>query len=256
MQIDPAETPTIVRAGERTFVRQAIDNMGWVDMGECVLVVDALEQRKLEGEVLEAIARTAGDKPVRYVLNTHTHGDHTALNKMFRKRFAAEIVNYKTCDIPDDGKWFETAAAKVQMLHMPGCHTGKDCVVWVPDDSVLFVGDIFGWGLVGPNGGIAPGQAGVILEIYSRLIALDAKTVVPGHGPVCTTGELKRWAAYFRWLIEEVGARAAEGKTGAQVLEEVAPPEDMHGWWRFLAWKHADSVSKVFAAARRGRLVI
>jgi len=78
--------------------------------------------------------------------------------------------------------------------------------------------------------------------------------VVPGHGPVCGTGELVRWVEYFDWLLETVAELAGAGKSDSEITAAVTPPEDMRGWWRFEAWKHADAVSKVLTSARRGVL--
>ena len=254
MAVDPTDTPVIVPAGEGFFVRQAIDNMGWCDMGDYILVVDALEEAHLEGEVMAAIADSVGDKPVRHVLNTHTHYDHVSLNGAFVKRFGAEIVNQRTETIDPAGKVFEAPGRKVCMIPMPGCHTAEDCVIWAPDDGVLFVGDVFGWGLI-PSGGLLNSELRRRLrDTYARLIEFDASIVVPGHGPVCGTAELVRWVEYFNQLLETVAELAASGKSDREITAAVTPPDDMRSWWRFEAWKHADAVSKVLTSARRGVL--
>ncbi|MCP4375369.1 MAG: hypothetical protein GY794_04230, partial [bacterium] len=87
-----------------------------------------------------------------------------------------------------------------------------------------------------------------------RLIGFGASVVVPGHGPLCTTGELVRWVEYYDQLRETIANMAASGKSDSDITEAIAPPDDMHGWWRFEAWKHADSVSKVLASVRQGAL--
>ena len=46
----------------------------------------------------------------------------------------------------------------------------------------------------------------------------------------------------------------ADGRSEREVLRRVLPPADMHDWWRFLQWKHRDSLEKVVSAARRGQL--
>ena len=253
MPADPTDTPTVTRVAEGFYVRVAVDNIAWVDLGGEALVVDALEQPHLAGQVFEAIAETIGDVPVRHVLNTHTHGDHTALNAAFQAR-GAKIVNKKTTDIPPEGLWIEGAQRKALMLPTPGCHSDEDCIVWVPDDKILLVGDIFGWGLVPPNGDLMPGVDRLLLETYRRLIDCDATLVVPGHGPLCSTVELKRWVEYFRRLCAETTRAVADGKKDRQIAGEIPPPDDMHYWWRFLEWKHQDSLDKVLKAARKGRL--
>ncbi len=252
MPADPADTPKLVKVGEAFYVRQAVDNMGWLDLGEYALAVDALEQPQLEKEVFEAIASTLGDKQVRYLLNTHTHGDHTALNGAFRRRFGTEIVNQRTSAIPEEGRWFEGPRRRALMLPLPGCHTREDCVVWVPDEKALFVGDIFGWGLINLSTELNDQSARLLVDTYARMVDFGPEVVIPGHGPLCTAAELKRWVEYFRWLGREVSRARAEGKPDGRIMQEIAPPRDMEGWWRFLEWKHEDSLSKVLRAVRRG----
>jgi len=251
MVTDP-DTPKLITVAEGFCVRQEVDNIAWIDLGGCAVVVDALEHAELEGEVLGLIARTLGDAPVRYVLNTHTHYDHTALNEAFRRR-GAEIVNQGTASIPPDGRWFEGTKRKVLMLPLPGCHTDEDCVVRVEPEGALFTGDIFGWGLI-PSGGLDDAMADRLLETYRRMIDFGAETVVPGHGPLCATAELKRWVEYFRWLRRQVGAAIAAGKGDREIRKQLPPPDDMRHWWRFLDWKHEDSLGKVLGAVRSGAL--
>lgn len=250
---DP-DAPKLIQVSAGCWVRQEIDNIGWIDMGDWLLVVDALERPELEGEVFSLLADTAGDKKARIVVNTHTHYDHVALNGAFEARHAAEIVSAQTRDIPEDGLWFGDSGRRAQVLPMPGCHTAEDCVVWLPEDSILFPGDIFGWGLIPWDRALTAEKRDHLLATYRRLIDFGAKTVVPGHGPLCSTRELARWVEYFEWLLATVGDAFAKGLDDAAVEEAVPPPEDMHTWWRFLQWKHADSVSKVLRAVRRERL--
>ncbi|KKL16898.1 hypothetical protein LCGC14_2490950, partial [marine sediment metagenome] len=165
-----------------------------------------------------------------------------------------KIVNQRTDPIAPEGRWLEGTRRRAQVLHMPGCHTPDDLVVWVPDDKALLVGDIFGWGLIPLTRVLNEESAGLLVDTHNRLIELGAETVIPGHGPLCTSAELRRWLDYFHWLRGTIAAACAAGKTDAQIVEETAPPEDMATWWRFLLWKHADSVNKVLRAVRSGAL--
>ena len=249
---DP-DTPKILNLADGLYVRQAVDNMAWIDLGGWAVVVDALEQPDLEGEVFEAVAATIGETPVRFVLNTHTHRDHVALNEAFRRRFQAEIVNLRTQSIGPEGRWLEGPRRRLQVLPMAGCHSNEDCVVWLPRERVLFAGDLFGWGMIPTTRPLDDETAELLTDTYARLIAFDAATVVPGHGPRCTTAELVRWVEYFHWLEGRVAEACAQGKSERQVVDETPPPEDMKTWWRLALWKHAHNVARVFRAARRGR---
>ena len=251
---DIAETPKIIQVADGLFVRQEIDNITWIDLGGAAVVVDTLEKPETEAEVFAAIAERLGGTPVRWVLNTHTHYDHIALNDAFVRRCGAEVVNARSPGVAPDGRWFEGTRRKVQMLPMPGCHTDEDCVVWCPDASALLVGDIFGWGLVPLTRPLRADTVKLLETTYRRLIDFGARTVIPGHGPLCTTAELRRWVEYLHWLIDTAVAGVAARKSDEEIAAELAPPEDMKTWWRFLQWKHADSVEKVVSAARRGRL--
>lgn len=254
MTTDPADTPTIVDLGEGFQVRQEIDNTAWIDLGDRAVVIDTLEQPETETELFAAIAASLGDKPVAYVLNTHTHYDHVALNDAFASRYGAEIINQQTAPVGAEGRWFEGPTRRIHWLPMPGCHTEQDCVAWVPEEKVLFTGDIFGWGLIPLTRPLRPETVKLLTDTYQRLIDFDARTVVPGHGPLCTTAELRRWVEYFDWLRQGAADGVSAGKTNEQITAELAPPDDMRTWWRFEQWKHADSVTKVVRATRRGKI--
>lgn len=248
------DTPKLLHPTPAVTVRQEIDNMGWVDMGDHVLIIDALEQADNEADVLAAIKETAQDKPVTTVLNTHTHGDHVVLNPVFEQRFGATIVNARTDALPAEGRWFEGRDRRALFLPLPDCHTAEDCVVWLPEDKTLFTGDIFGWGLIPWEKGLTGAKVDHILATYDRLIAFDADCVVPGHGPVLSTAELQRWVAYFSWLLQSVRDLRARADDATAIPVQLPPPDDMGDWWRFRQWKHDDSLKKVIAAVTAGDL--
>jgi cyclase len=254
MSDQAGDTPKMIRLGEGFHVRQAVDNIAWCDLGDDLVVVDALEEGHLEEEVFAAIESTCPGRPVRYVLNTHTHYDHVALNEAFVRRFQAQIVNQGTAPLPPQGRWFRGRLRKAHMMPSPGCHTSEDCVVFVEPDGVLFVGDIFGWGVIPLTVNFRAETLRLLEDTYRRLIGFGAATVVPGHGPLCTSAELQRWLDYLHALIDQVKALVRRGQDDADILQAVTPPDDMTGWWRFLKWKHADSVAKVLRGVRNGWL--
>ncbi len=222
-----AEIPKIITIADGFCVRQEVDNIAWIDLGEYAIVVDALEQPQLEEEVFAAIRSTLGDKPIRYVLNTHTHYDHVALNEAFRTRCGSEIVNATTHPIAPAGRWFDGMKRRVLMQPMPGCHTDEDCIVWVEPDGALFTGDIFGWGLIPLTVNLRAESATHLVNTYTRMIDMHPKVVIPGHGPLGTAATLRRWLEYFAWLRREIAAGCDRGLSDDEIRPLVAPPEDM-----------------------------
>ncbi len=250
----PPETPKLIEAADGLHIRQEIDNIAWADMGGWAVVIDALEHRSKKDEVFEAIGRTLGDVPVRYVLNTHTHHDHVALNKAFEKEYSAEVVNMRTADIPPDGKRLAGETRNLLMLAMNGCHTDDDCVVWFPDDRVLFTGDLFGWGLLPVTGRLRQTTLQRLTDYYAKMIELDPAVVVPGHGPLCSADQLRRFTRYVEWLVSSVNGALKKGKSKDRILQKLSVPRDMRHWWRLADWKHHNNIEMVISAMRGGNL--
>ena len=252
-EMPKSDVPKLLEICSGVWVRQEIDNIAWVDMGEYVIVIDALENRGDSKSVHEMLLQTIGDKPVRYVLNTHTHHDHMALNKWFEKEYGAEIINFANKAIDPDGLHFE-GTRRLVMRHFPGCHTRDDCIIHLPDDRILFVGDIFGWGLIPWDGHFDESIRLHLIHSYDCLIGLNAKHVVPGHGPLLTTGELRRWLDYFNWVVRAVKEAVNNGHSEEDLCRNLEAPVDMKNWWRFMKWKHKDTLLKVMYAVRHKRL--
>ena len=181
MSTDPMDTPTVHTLADGFYVREAVDTIGWIDMGGWALIIDALEEPGDESDVVASIESTLGETPVRCVLNTHTHFDHVCLNRAFQRRFGAEIVNQDVTPLGDDGRWFEGDARRALMKPMVGCHTPQDCIIWFPGDSILFVGDIFGWGLINLMGALTDASAAGIEATFAQVIDIAAETIHAGH---------------------------------------------------------------------------
>ncbi|MFW6132795.1 MAG: MBL fold metallo-hydrolase [Planctomycetota bacterium] len=250
---DP-ETPKVVAIADGFGVRQEVDNCTWIDLGDQAVVVDALEHRDKADDVVAAIRDGLGETPVRYVLNTHTHYDHIALNPVFQERFGAEIINHETADIPADGLTFRGSRRSIRMIPVGGCHTEGDCVVWVRSERALLTGDLFGWGMLPVTEPLTEELAQRVENACRRLIAFQPETVIPGHGPLATGEHLERWLTYFHELIDRIAESCRRGRPDKEILAAARPPADMRDWWRFTDWKHDRNVRIVLRAVRRNGL--
>jgi cyclase len=211
-----------------------VNTTGFLAVSGQVLAVDACATEKRTRALLDTIGRTAGG-PVRTLVNTHFHGDHTYGNSLFT---GATIVGHERCraalladtllartppvwePTPDWGDvsitpptvtfterltlWVGDVA--VEVSHLGGAaHTDSDVVVHVPSRGVLFTGDLIF------NGGtpmLLSGSVTGYLATLERLRGIPAGVLVPGHGVPCTPAAVDIHERYARFVLDA----AAEGR--------------------------------------------
>lgn len=240
--------------GPGVFIREAVDNCVWADLGDGVVVIDALEDAGLAPVIQQAIAETVG-KPMRWLINTHWHGDHIACNRAWA-RAGATVIAHESCGRatnqrdgqPDinfkDRYVLQGAERQAELEWLGGTHTPADTVVYFRWAKVLHVADLFGWGLF-PLQEINPRTVARMREVIQRVLSYDAGVVIPGHGPTLTLDHLRRWLAYFDDMLERVPELKAERKSVEQIAQAAPPPGDMQDWWRFVAWKHRHNIEQI-----------
>lgn len=196
-----------VELGDRCWVRRYPEwdlNIGLVVGTEGALVVDT-RASTAEAEELLADIRELTDAPVRWVVNTHAHFDHTFGNGAFtdattyaQENTAAALnaqaptleagvaaVELEPIDVSFAvAKVIDLGDRRVELLHLGNGHTDGDAVVVVPDVEVYFAGD-----LIEESAPPSYGEDSYPLEwpdTLDRLIGLLSATakVVPGHGAV------------------------------------------------------------------------
>ncbi len=100
---------------------------------------------------------------------------------------------------------------EVRLLYFGPGHTLGDIVVWVPDERVLYTGDLL---FLGSTPLVWEGSIGNWIAAVDSMLALEPETVVPGHGPVCGPEGLREMQGYFRHVMTE----------GARLRDEGLPP--------------------------------
>ncbi len=199
---------------------------------------------------IRAELKKLGEGKLKYVLNTHWHGDHTGGNAAFgleaaivaqenvRKRLAAgqmllgqRVPPAKPEALPiityNASMSFYFNGEEVRVVHYPHGHTDGDSVIFFMGSNVAHLGDNFFAGKFPfvdmESGGSVEGLTRNIAEIIQKLPA--GARIVPGHGPLSTIEDLK---LYHRMLVETtavVRKRMAEGKTLEQIKQEGLPEE-------------------------------
>jgi len=154
------------------------------------------------------IAMAIGDisnKQIKYIVNTHYHGDHTGSNAYFkevkgstifahdnvRKRLANKD-DHKHASLPvvtyQQGVTFHFNGDTIKVLHLPAGHTDSDSVVWFEEANVLHPGDLFFEGrfpYIDLDGG---GTVAGYINNVTKLIGMlkDDTKIIPGHGKLAT----------------------------------------------------------------------
>jgi glyoxylase-like metal-dependent hydrolase (beta-lactamase superfamily II) len=214
-------------------------NIGILKSGDALLVVDASYARTAN-DIMAEIQKLS-PLSIRYLINTHYHGDHTGGNAIIGK--GAEIISHTNCKASqvagmkpeerEEGvgvpqKTFEKEMTlklgeeTIHLIHFGPAHTSGDTVLVFDKAKVVHTGDLFFHG-VPPYIDVKDGSN---TENWVTTIGKLAETypdfkVIPGHGPVTTMQEYVKFAEYLRYLRKEVAAAIQAGKTKEQAMESI-----------------------------------
>ena len=201
-------------------------------------------------EKIRAALKGIADRPVRFVINTHYHGDHTGGNLEFQKTAPViaqdnvrrrleegvtggygSAAGFKSPPQPagalpiltfDHEVTVHLNGEEIRVLHLPGGHTDGDSVVIFPKSKVVHMGDDFvtyGFPFVDINsGGSVRGMIDAIDQVLAQ-VPPDVK-VIPGHGPVSGVKELREFQQMLRDTLAVVQAAMKQGKTLEQMKQE------------------------------------
>jgi len=202
---------------------------------------------------IQAALRQLSPKPVRFVINTHWHGDHTGGNPIFaesatimahlnvRKRLMSGGKTPFVEFPPVTGKalpvvTFEQGLSlwwngeEIRAIHPGIGHTDGDSVIWFMQSNVVHMGDDYFAGMfpfVDLSSGGSVTKLIESLDVILGQVPADAK-VIPGHGPVTGVAELRSYRGMLDGVVAAVRKGLASGKTVEQMQKEkvLAPWED------------------------------
>jgi glyoxylase-like metal-dependent hydrolase (beta-lactamase superfamily II) len=231
-------------------------NIGLSVGGSGAFVIDD-QFAPLSEKILAAI-RTVTKEPVRFVVNTHLHGDHTGGNENMgkagaivvahenvRKRMSVEqfsaTFNRTTPASPEaalpvvtftDAVTFHWNGDEIRVHHVAPAHTDGDSIVRFVKADVVHMGDLFfngGYPFIDTSSG---GKVdGVIAAADETLAAIGEKTrVIPGHGPLATRADLQAYRDTLKVLRDRIATLKAEGKSRDEVIA-AKPTADHDAKW-------------------------
>jgi cyclase len=224
-------------------------NAGFVLAGDNTIIVDSLITLGTAREMLAGIKK-AGGKKLSFLINTHSHGDHIVGNQIFAppaiviaqentreaikregaagiKRMAdmrpnlAEDLKEAKVVVPEitynDAMTLNFGGRSVKLLYPGPAHTLGDTIVYIPEEQVLFAGDLLFNHIVPP----IMGDSANWVRALSRLEELDIKAVIPGHGYVGTKDDLVEMKKFLQKLRREVRKCYNAGVPQDKVVTEI-----------------------------------
>ncbi|MEP6770072.1 MAG: MBL fold metallo-hydrolase [Acidobacteriota bacterium] len=218
----PAAGPTLTvqKLAEGVWMAEAEQgaNVGWFLVSDEVVVVDSGNDAATARAVLGKIAETAG-KPVKFVVVTHAHGDHAGGVPVFaaagaqivcHENSAASIAFLLSGGKP--GSSLGVLGVSDRLVYFGGSrraavyflgvgHTNGDLIVLLPEEKILFSGDLVVNGRL-PYLQSADSDLHGWEQILTRLATLDVEKIVPGHGKVGTRQSVGDSLAYLRKINE------------------------------------------------------
>ena len=227
-------------------------NQGWVIFKDFVLVIEASFPNQAEA-VIKEIRKTT-DKPIRYVFDTHYHGDHADGNPIFVNIGAAAVASenskilfetkgragfeksqkenpmefghaglkyapaslyFPTKLVIDDGE------QRVELWHFGHAHTAGDAVAWLPKHGIVFTGDACVNGAFNYAG---DSNTESWIGVLTKLQDLHIKVICPGHGEMTGKELLDKQKRWFVDLREAIQKLIDDGKSLDDIKKQIDLP--------------------------------
>ena len=244
-----AEITVQPAAGNVYMLQGPGGNIGVLATDKGLLLVD--DKFAPLAEKIEAAMKGIEDKELKYVINTHFHGDHTGSNKFFSHKapiFAHENVRNRLSNKTDhhaeslpvvtykDGITIYLDNEEVQLTHLPKGHTDGDTYVYFKKANVLHTGDLFfevGFPYVDlKSGGSVKGDLAGVKHMLKN--TPDDVVIIPGHGNLTDKKSLLAFAEMMEFSINKVSTALAAGKSEQQILTDGIGEKYKHLSWAFI----------------------
>ena len=253
-------------------------NAGFIVGEEGIIVIDSLMTPSLAIRLLSEI-RNVSKAPIRYLVDTHYHGDHVFGNQYF---VPAPIIGHENCrteliekfdanmnrytsgrpelipelsqirmTLPDvtfsDRMDLRLGDREINMIYLGRAHSAGDILLHLPQDGVLYAGDIAFHRVLPafPDGHITKW-----LYVMDKTREMDFETIVPGHGPVGTKKDFDEARELMAHLQGEIRKGFDEGKSE----DETAAGVNLGKFTEYLGQDRVGLITNMAYRAYRGDL--
>lgn len=236
-------------SGDVYMLQGAGGNIGLLATQKGLILVD--DQFEPLAEKIELAMAKINQKPLKYVINTHYHGDHTGSNSYFSHKapiFSHENVRSRLKNNPklnadalpvvtyNDGLTIHLDNEEVKLMHLPKGHTDGDTVVYFKKANVIHAGDLF----FESRFPYVDLKAGGTVQGYLNNIKTILKTfpddvkIIPGHGRLTNKSAYQALADMMKFSIDKVKAMKAKGMSDDAIVK-AGLGEKYKSWsWSFI----------------------
>jgi cyclase len=245
------------KLSETTYMMEGSGGNLGLSVGEDAVVLIDDQFAPLSERITAAIAKLT-PKPVRFLLNTHWHYDHTGGNENFGKAGAIIVAHENVRNRMSSEQFIEFFKQKIpasprgalpvvtfagsvtlhlngdemRVVHVPRAHTDGDAIVHFVKSDVIHMGDVYFNGMYPfidtSSGGTIQGMIAGCDRALA--IAKDSTRIIPGHGPLSNKAELKAYRDMLAAVADRIGKLIAEGKTPEQIAA-AKPTADFDEKW-------------------------
>ena len=198
---------------------------------EGILLVDDMYDRNYAAVMGQV--KALSDKPIRYVLNTHQHDDHSGSNAQMLAA-SVEVIAHKNARINmialkqpgapritfTDEMQVHLGGKEIRTRHYGRGHTGGDAVIYFPELKVIHTGDLFLTRPTQPYIDYANGGSAIEwTKALDEVLKLDFDTIIPGHGPLSDRAGLRKWQTDFTAMRSRIGGMVRQGKSKDEISQ-------------------------------------
>jgi glyoxylase-like metal-dependent hydrolase (beta-lactamase superfamily II) len=211
-----------------------------------LIVVDGKLPGQANYDALLALIKSVSDQPVKYLIVTHHHADHTGNNQRFldagvqvvaHENLKKNLVEYTvepkpaapSMTYPGAEYTLSLGDVKVELHHFGRAHTSGDTVVYFPDLKVVSVSDVVTTGKTGPLIDYAGGGSATDwTNVLAGILTLDFDAAIPGNGDVLTKADVQAYKTKFDTVIARARDLVRKGVPADQLLAQLKT--DDIGW--------------------------
>ena len=237
-------------------------NAGLVTAEDRSLLVDTLFDLRLTRQMLAEMDRHTSGRPIRTVVNTHANGDHCWGNQLVSgaeivasAKCAAEMAlvdpamfaafirmeglgklgdylkrifgafDFDGITVTPPTRTFQgemsldVGSRKIELIEVGPAHTEGDVIVWLPGERVVFTGDIL---FIEGTPIVWAGPIENWIRACDRILALDARVIVPGHGALTDAAGVRAVRDYLCFVSDEATKRFEAGMGVAEAVRDIA----------------------------------